>query len=89
MVCVSNSHDLWPFAFLFSSAAAAPRIYSSTTDKLQSPNRVELLQVLSTSPVVVSNFLRRGDGGNGGKMLLMSAWNTAMHESIATCAVQQ
>ena len=83
MVCVSNTHDLWPFAFLFSSTAAAPRIYSSTTDKLQPRNRVELLQVFATSPVVVSNLSRRGDGGDGGKR---SAWNTAKHESNATCA---
>ena len=45
-----------------------------------------------TTLVVVSNLLRRGDGGDGGdgvKVLLLSAWKTAMHESIATCAVQQ
>ena len=89
MVCVSNVHDLWPFAFLFSNTAAAPRIYSTTTDKLKPRNRVELLQVLATSPVVVSNLSRRGDGGDGGKILLLPAWNTAMHESNATCAVQQ
>ena len=89
MVCVSNAHDLWPFAFLFSSTAAASRIYSSTKDKLQPRNRFELLQVFATSPVVVFNLSRRGDSGDGGKMLLLSAWNTAMHESNATCAVQQ
>ena len=92
VVCVSNTHDLWPFAFLFSSTAAAPRIYSSTTDKLQTRNRFELLQEFVTTLVVISNLLRRGDGGDGsdgGKMLLLSAWNAAMHESNATCAVQQ
>ena len=92
MICVSNAHDLWRFAFLFSSTAAARRIYSSTTDNLQSRIRFELLQEFVTSLVVVSNLLCRGDGvdaGDGGKMLLLSAWNTAMHESNATCAVQQ
>ena len=32
---------------------------------------------------------RRGDDGEGGKILLLSHWNTAMHESNATCTVQQ
>ena len=73
VVCVSNAHDLWPFAFLFSSTAAAPQIYSSTTDKLQHRNRFELFQVFATSPVVASHLSRRGDGGDGGKMLLLSA----------------
>ena len=88
---MSNAHDLWPFAFLFSSTAAAPRIYSSTTDKLQPRNRVKPLQDVATTPVFVSNLLRRGDGGDGGgggKLLLLSAWNTAMHKSNVTCAVQ-
>ena len=89
VVCVSNAHDLWPFAFLFSSTAAAPRIYSSTTDKLQPRDRFELLHVFVPSPVVVFNLSRRGDGSDGGKMLLLSAWNTVMHGSNATCAVQQ
>ena len=86
---------VWPFAFLFSSTAAAPRIYSSTTDKLQSRNCFELLQVFATSAVVVSNVSNHSrcddgsDGGDSRKMMLLSAWNTAMHESNATCAVQQ
>ena len=70
VVCMSNANDLWPFAFLFSSTASAPRIYSSTTDKSQPRNRFELLQEFVTTLVVVSNPLRRG---NGGKMLVLSA----------------
>ena len=89
MVCVSNAHDLWPFAFLFSSTAAAPRIYCSTTVTLQPRNCFELLQVFATSPVAVFNLFCRGIGGDDGKRLLLAAWNTAMHESTATCAVQQ
>ena len=89
VVSVINVHDLWPFAFLLSSTVAAPRIYSSTTDKLQPRKRFDLRQVFATSRVVVSILSRRGDGGDGGKILLLSAWNIAMHECNATHAVQQ
>ena len=51
---------------LFSNTAAAPRTYSSTTDKLQPRNRFELLQEFATSPVVVSNHSHCGDGGDRG-----------------------
>ena len=68
-----NNHlpvlGLGPFAVLFSTTAAAPRIYPSTADKVQPPNRFELLQVFATSPVVVFNLSCRGDDG---KMLLLS-----------------
>ena len=87
--CVSNAHDLGPFAVLFSTTAAAPRIYPSTADKLLPGSRFEMRQMFATSPVVVFNLSRRGGDGDGGKMLLLSAWNTAMHESNATCTVQQ
>ena len=86
MNCESNAHDLGPFAVLFSTTAAAPRIYPSTADKLRPGSRFDRRQVFTTSPVVVFNLSRRGDGG---KMLLLSALNTAMHESNATCTVQQ
>ena len=90
---------------LFSTTAAAPRIYPSTADKLLPGSRFDMRQVFATSPVVVFKLSRRGEGGEGGNMLLtayyrallysrltvtlLSAWNTAMHESNATCAVQQ
>ena len=86
---MSNAHDLGPFAVLFSTTAAAPRIYSSTADKLQPGSRFDMRQMFATSPVVVFNLSRRGDDGDGGNMLLLSSWNTAMHESNATCTVQQ
>ena len=89
MNCVSNAHDLGPFAVLFSTTAAARRIYPSTADKLLPGSRFDMRQVFATSPVVVFNLSRRSDDGDGGKMLLLSAWNTAMHESNATCTVQQ
>ena len=91
MNCVSNAHDLGPFALLFSTTAAAPRIYPSTTDKLLPGSRLDMRLAFATSPVVDFNLSRRGDDGDGdgGNMLLLSAWNTAMHESIATCTVQQ
>ena len=87
--CVSNAHDLGPFAVLFSTTAAAPRIYSSAADKLLPGSRFNMRQVFTTSPVVVFNLSRRSDDGDGGNMPLLSAWNTAMHESNATCTVQQ
>ena len=87
--CVSNAHDLGPFAVLFSTIAAAPRIFPSTADKLLPGSRFDMRQVFATSPVVVFNLSRRGDDGDGGNMLLLSAWKTAMRESNATCTVQQ
>ena len=87
--CVSNAQELGPFAVLFSTTAAAPRIYPSTADKLLPGNRFDMHQVLTISPVVAFNLSRRSDDGDGGKMLLLSALNTAMHESNATCTVQQ
>ena len=87
--CVSNAHDLGPFAVLFSTTAAAPRIYSSAADKLLPGSRFNMRQVFTTSPVVVFNLARLGDDGDGVKMLLLSALNTAMHQSNATCTVQQ
>ena len=89
--CVFNAHYLGPFAFLFSTSSAAPRIHSSRADKLLPFNRCDLLQGMATSAFVVSNLFRRGDDGDsdGGKLLLLSAWNTGMHESNAACTVQQ
>ena len=91
--CVSNAHDLGPFAVLFSTTAAASRISPSTVDKLPPGSRFDMRQVFTTSPIVVFNLSRRsddGDGdGDGGNMLLLSALNTAMQKSIATCTVQQ
>ena len=49
VVSVSNVRDLWPFAFVFRSTAAALPIYSSTADKLLSDNRFDLHQMLATS----------------------------------------
>ena len=51
--CASNAHDLGPFAVLFSITSAAPRIYSSTADKLLPGSRFDLCHVFATSPVVV------------------------------------
>ena len=76
---VSNAHDLGPFAVLFSTTAAALRIYSSTADKLLPRSRFDRRQVFTTSPDVVFNLSYRGDDGDSGKMLLLSALNTAMH----------
>ena len=87
MNCVSNAHDLGPFAVLFSTVA--PRIFPSTADNLLPGSRFNMRQVFATSPVVVSNLSRGGDDGECGNTLLLSAWNTAMHESNATCTVQQ
>ena len=52
MNCVSNAHDLGPFAVLSSTTAAAPRIYSSTADKLLPGSRFDMRQMFATSPVV-------------------------------------
>ena len=71
--CVSNVHDLGQFAVPFSTTAAAPRIHSSTADKLIPGSRFDLCQVFATSPVIVFNLSRRGDDGEGSKMLLLSA----------------
>ena len=46
-------------------------------------------QMFATSPVVVFILSRRDHDGDGGNILLLSAWNTAMHEYNATCTVQQ
>ena len=86
--CVSNAHDLGPFGVLFSTTAAAPRIFPPA-HKLLPGSRFDMRQVFATSPVVVFNLSRRGDDGDGGNMLLLSAWNTAMHESNATWTIQQ
>ena len=89
--CVSNAHYLGPFAVLFSTTAAAPRIYPSTVDKLLPGSSFDMRQVLTTFPIVVFNLSRRSDDGDGdgSNMLLLSALNTAMQESNATCTVQQ
>ena len=87
--CVSNTQDLGPFAILFSTTAAAPRIYHSTADKVLPGSRLDMRQGFTTSPVVVFNYSRRNNDGDGGNILLLSALNTAMHESNATCTVQQ
>ena len=89
MNCVSNAHDLGPLAVLFSAIAAAPRIYSSTADKLVPGSRFDMRQMFATSPVVDFNLSRRSDDGDGANMLLLSAWKSAMHESNATWTIQQ
>ena len=87
--CVSNAHDLGPFAVFFSTTTAAPRIYSFMADKLLPGSRLDMRQMFATSPVVVFNRSRRGDDGDGGNMLSLSALNRAMQEPNATCTVQQ
>ena len=87
--CVSNVHDLGPFAFLFSSTAAVPRIFSTLADKLLPDNGFDLLQVFATSAFVIFNLSRRSHDGDGCKSTLLSVWNTAMHESNAMCIVRQ
>ena len=66
MNCVCHAHDLGPFAVLFSTIAAAPRIFPSTADKLLPGSRFDMRQVFATSPVVVFNLSRRGDDGDDG-----------------------
>ena len=86
--CVFSPHILGPLAFLFSTTAA-PGIWSSTADKLQPDNRFGLLQVFAIAAFVCSILPLRGNDRDGGKAPILSAGNTAMHESSATCAAQQ
>ena len=57
----------------------------------QGTTRQSLRYALGVSDISGIRFhsFRRGDFGDGGKMLFLSAWNTVMHESNATCTFQQ